>query len=476
MGVTVARPNDLPLPPVTRSTGAEAIAPVVAGSDAAGFPPERQGWYAVSVIALVTTFALLDQGIIGLLIQQIKRDFTLSDTQAGLLLGPAFVIFYAFLGLPLSRYVDRANRTIIMAIGIFVWSMATAACGLASSFAALFVSRIMVGAGESINGPASYSIISDYFPRDRLPRAIAAAQVGSVAGSGLSMLIGGSMIWIIANVGNPDLPIVGTLRPWQVVFIAVGLPGVLVSLLMLTVKEPPRHGLRLSQPKVGFWTAMAHLWTHFALYGPMFIGLTLGSLDNGSRAWGAAFFERTYGWAPPVYGLTSGIMSIVFMLLGLFLGTKLVERMLERGHEDAPMRLVILCRLVAMPFAIAMPLMPTPWLALACSAVGMLTLGMSGPSLNAVLQIVSPNQIRGQVTALYLFIFFVVGSGISPLATGLVTDYVFTSPDDLRWSIMLLHIVFLPAALIVTSLGWKPYREEVRRLNALDPQNVRHRK
>jgi MFS family permease len=437
--------------------------------DAAKFPPPREGWYAVSVLAVVTTFALLDQGIIGLLIQQIKVDFALTDTEAGLLLGPAFVIFYAFLGLPLSRFVDRSKRTVIMSIGIFVWSMATAACGLASSFISLFIARIMVGAGESINGPATYSICADYFPRDKLPRAIAAMQIGSVAGGGLSMVIGGAMIWLIANIGNPDLPIVGTLRPWQVVFIAVGLPGVLVSLLMLTVKEPPRQGVpRIDRPKVGFWQAMNHLWLHFALFGPMFIGLTLGSLDSGGRAWGAAFFQRTYGWAPPQYGLTSGILQLVLMLIGLYLGTKIVESMLRRGYEDAPFRLTLYCRAANLPFALAMPLMPDPYLALACSGVGMLTLGMSGPSLNAVLQIVAPNQIRGQVTALYLFIFFVVGSGISPLVTGLVTDYIFTSPDDLRWSILLLHAVFLPASLAVTWLGWKPYREEVRRLNAID--------
>ncbi|MDB5718280.1 MAG: transporter [Sphingomonas bacterium] len=468
MGTTIASSEELPIPPVAPPAGAEPIPAPVDSQDAARFPPPRQGWYAVSVLAVVTTFALLDQGIIGLLIQQIKRDFALTDTQAGMLLGPAFVIFYAFLGLPLSRYVDRGKRTVIMALGIFVWSVATAACGLASSFVSLFASRIMVGAGESINGPATYSIISDYFPRDKLPRAIAAMQVGSVAGSGLSMVIGGSMIWIIANVGNPDLPLLGTLRPWQVVFLAVGLPGVLVSLLMLTVKEPPRQGLRLNRPKVPARQAYGYLLKNFALYGPMFIGLTLGSLDGGGRAWGAAFFERTYGWSPPQYGLTSGIMSLVVMLIGLYVGTKLVEAMLRKGHEDAPMRLVIYCRLVALPAALAMPLMPDPWLALACSAVGMLALGMSGPSLNAVLQIVSPNEIRGQVTALYLFIFFVVGSGISPLVTGLVTDHVFTSPDDLRWSIFLLHAIFLPAALVVTALGWKPYREEVRRLNAID--------
>ncbi len=445
--------------------------PAAAPAPASSFPPAREGWYAVGILAIVTTFALLDQGIIGLLIQQIKRDFTLTDTEAGLLLGPAFVIFYAFLGLPLSRYVDRANRTIIVSIGIFVWSIATALCGLASSFIHLFVARIFVGAGESINGPASYSIISDYFPRDRLPRAIAAVQIGSVAGGGLSMLIGGAMIWIVATVGNPHLPLVGQLRPWQIVFVVVGLPGILVAALMRTVKEPPRHGLRIEgRQKIGFWQAMSYLGTNFALFGPIFIGLTLGSLDGGNKAWGAAFFERTYGWSPARYGITSGMMSLVVMLAGLYLGTKVVEAMLRRGYEDAPFRLVIYTRLIAIPFAVAMPLMPDAYLALFCSGVGLLLLGMNGPSLNALLQIVTPNQIRGQITALYLFIYFVIGSGISPLVTGMVTDYVFTSPADLRWSILLLHIVFLPLSLIVSWLGWKPYREEVRRLNRVDPQ------
>jgi MFS family permease len=439
-------------------------------ADAAGFPPARQGWFAVGVLAVTTTFALLDQGIIGLLIQQIKTDFVLSDTEAGLLLGPAFVIFYAFLGLPLSRYIDRGNRTLIISIGIFVWSMATAVCGLAANFIQLFIARIVVGAGEAVNGPAAYSIVSDYFPREKLPRAVATLQIGSAAGGGLSLLLGGLMITIVAAIGTPELPILGVMRPWQIVFIAVGLPGVFVALLLRLVKEPPRRGLGTMPAKVGFWKAMSYLWLHFALFGPLFIGLALGSLDMGGRAWGAAFFQRTYGWLPGKYGITSGVLALVLMLSGLYLGTKWVEWFQNRGKVDGAFRVILYTRLVSIPFAIAMPLMPDPCLALACSGVGFLVLGMSGPMINAVLLIVTPNAIRGQVAALYLFIFFVVGSGMAPLVTGVVTDYVFTSPDDLRWSILLLHVLFLPAALAVTWMGWKPYREEVERLNRVDPQ------
>jgi MFS family permease len=129
---------------------------------------------------------------------------------------------------------------------------------------------------------------------------------------------------------------------------------------------------------------------------------------------------------------------------------------------------IVYTRLLSMPFAILMPLMPTPELALAFNAVGFLTLAMAGPMLNAVMLAITPNQIRGQVMTLYLFIYTVVGVGLAPWITGLTTDFVFTSPNDLRWSIVLLHVVFLPPALWVTWRGLRPFRAEVERLNADD--------
>lgn len=453
-------------PPIPSGAGV-ADAPVPT-AQASAYPPPKEAWYAVGVLALATTFAMLDQGILSLLIQQIIVDFKLTDTEASLLLGPAFAFVYVIVGIPVSPLIDRWTRKKIIAIGITVWSLATAACGLAGNFVQLFVARMVVGAGESVNGPTAYSIVSDYFSRDRLPKGAYGLQLGSVAGSGLSLLLGGVMISIIAKMGTPMLPVVGELRPWQAVMMAVGLPGVLVALLLLTMKEPPRRTFRADVSKVPVAGALKYMWLNFAVYGPLFIGLTLGALDQGSRAWGAAFFERTYGWGPATYGQAAGVVSIVAMLAGLWLGSKWVDRFQAKGMVDGPYRVILYMRLVSIPFAVAQPLMPTPELALACGAVSFLSVGMTGPLLNAVMLIVTPNQIRGQVMALYLFIFTVIGQGLSPVITGATTDYIFTSPDDLRWSIMLLHIVFLPAALLITWLGWKPYREEVLRLNALD--------
>jgi MFS family permease len=432
------------------------------------YPAPGQAWYTVGVLAVITTFALLDQNILGLLIQQIKTDFRLTDSEAGLLLGPTQAIFYALVAVPFSRYIDRWTRKWIIAGGLIVWSLATAASGLAANFAQLFVARVVVGAGESVNGPTAYSMVADSFPRERLPRAVATLQLGSVAGSGLSLLLGGAMIWLIATLGSPDLPIVGVLRPWQVVLLGVGLPGLVFSLLLLTVKEPPRRNLRMESRKTGFGTTVRYLLLHFAVFGPMFIGLTIGSLDVGGRAWGAAFFERTYGWSPAQYGIVSGMISIPLMLVGLVLGAKWAEWFQNRGDPAGAYRVILYTRLVSIPFSILMPMMPTPELSMACNAVFYLTLGMTGPMLNAAMLAISPNEIRGQIMTLYLFIYTVVGVGLAPYVTGLTTDHIFTSPDDLRWSIVLLHVVFLPLSLAITWFGLKAFRHEVERLNSED--------
>ncbi|KPL66908.1 hypothetical protein SZ64_01625 [Erythrobacter sp. SG61-1L] len=450
------------------ASGAEGAGPAATPAAGPGYPPPAQAWFTVGVLATVTTVAMLDQNILGLLIQQIKADFNLTDAEAGLLLGPTQAIFYALVAVPFSRYIDRWTRKWIIAGGLIVWSLATAASGLAANFAQLFIARVVVGAGESVNGPTAYSMVADCFPRDKLPRAVSTLQIGSVAGSGLSLLLGGLMIWLVTTLGSPDLPIVGTLRPWQVVLLALGLPGLLISLLLIKVKEPPRHNLRLKTRNAGFKKTISYLWLHVAVFGPMFLGLTIGSLDAGGRAWGAAFFERTYGWSPTQYGIVSGVVSIVAMLAGLYLGAKWAEWFQNRGDPAGAYRVILYTRLVAIPFAIFQPLMPTPELAMAFSSVAYLSLGMNGPMLNAVMLAISPNEIRGQVMTLYLFIYTVVGVGMAPFVTGLTTDHIFTSPDDLRWSIMLLHVVFLPAALAITWLGLKPFRKEVERLNAED--------
>ncbi|MGH8148800.1 MAG: MFS transporter, partial [Steroidobacteraceae bacterium] len=447
-----------------RGVGVTAAA---AASDT--WPTPGAAWYMMFLIALTVMFAQLDLGIMSLLVEPIEHDLHLSDTSMSLLLGPAFALFYTFIGIPAARYIDRNRRTIILAIGLGVWSIATASCGIAQGFWQLFACRVGVGAGEAVNGPAVFSLIADSFPKERLPRAIAVMQLGVVAGGGFSLLIGGFVIALLLALPPIALGGVIVIHSWQLVFIAVGLPGLAVALLLrTTVREPPRRGLEaVGALKVPLLSVVAYLARKWTVFAPMFGGLTLGALAVGAQSWLPAFYQRTYGWRPAEIGMVLGVMQLIAMPIGLFIGVRLAERFDRNRLEDAPLRTVIISRFIGIPAQVAMALMPTPWLAVLCAAVASLSLGIGGASQNAALQIVTPNQMRGQVTALYLFIFNVIGVGLGPTVAALLTDHVFRAQSELRYALLTLYAVVGPVSLAIIWLGVRPYVREVLRLKSL---------
>ncbi len=434
------------------------------------WPAPRAAWYTLFVLALTVMFAQLDLGILSLLVEPIKRDLALSDTSMSLLLGPAFALFYTFIGIPVARYVDRNRRTIILSIGLAVWSLATACCGIAQGFWQLFMSRVMVGAGEAVNGPATFSLIADSFPKERLPRAIAVMQLGVVAGSGLSLLLGGFVIHLLLGLPPVALGARIVVHSWQLVFIAVGLPGLAVALLMATtVREPQRRGLgALGRRNLSLLSVVQYLARNWPIFAPMFLGLTLGALALGTQAWLPAFYQRTYGWQPARIGMVLGLVQLIAMPVGLLLGVRLVERFDRQRRADAPLRVVIVSRLIGVPAQVALPLMPDPWLAVLCAAIAAATVGFGGASQNAALQIVTPNQMRGQVTALYLFIFNVIGMGLGPTVAALLTDQVFRAESELRYALLAMQAVVGPVSLVIIWLGVRPYVREVARLKSLN--------
>jgi len=440
-----------------RESQAAPIAPAKSGQP---YPPTIQAWYCVFVLALAVMINFLDRGILTLLVEPIKADFHLTDMQMSLIMGFAFTFFYAILGLPVARLVDRYRRGAIMATGIAIWSVMTAMCGLATGFWHLFLARVGVGVGETTSGPSAYSLLSDYFPPAKLPRAIAAMNLGFVAGSGLAMIVGGAVIGFVGAGPGVTLPIVGHLRSWQLVLMMVGLPGLVVSMLMLTVREPPRRGdVTAEPPPIG--EVFAFLRRHWRLFLPMFLGLALRSSQMfGVQMWGPAFFSRTYGWTSEQIGYVSGFSLLVTMPIGLFLGSWLSERLWRKGYSDANVRVVVLSTIISIPLSIAAPLMPSPWIAAGMNLVNSIFLGMAAPVENAALQIVTPNRMRGQVTFLFLFIMNVIGMGLGPLMLASLTQYVF-SEADIRYSIALTGLLTGPAAAVVFWLGMKPYGRAV---------------
>ncbi|MFQ5636261.1 MAG: MFS transporter, partial [Gammaproteobacteria bacterium] len=206
------------------------------------WPSAGKAWYAVSILVVAFIFSFIDRIIIALLVEPIKRDLGISDFGIGMLQGLAFAVFYALVGIPIGRWADRYSRRWIIGVGIFLWSVMTAGCGLAKNFWQLFLARVGVGVGEAALSPAAYSMISDYFPRHKLGRALGVYQAGAFVGAGLSFLVGGLVIRYVMGAEGLSLPLIGEVRPWQMVFFAVGFPGIAVALLMRTVGEPERRG------------------------------------------------------------------------------------------------------------------------------------------------------------------------------------------------------------------------------------------
>ena len=436
------------------------------------WPHPRTAWLAVCVFALALMFAELDRGVIQLLIEPIKHDFHLTDTQMSLLLGLSVVVFYAFIGIPMSRLVDTMPRNVILSIGIAVWSGLTACCGLAQNFWQLFFCRIFVGAGGAIHGPGTYSMMADYFPRERLPRAIAVMQIGFIMGGGLALVLGAAVIQAIANVPPIHVPFVGVIRNWQLVFICVGLPGLVVALLQRLVPEPPRRG-RLAaggSTALPLGVIVRYLGQHWRVYGPMFLGLALSAVESfGTAVWRAPFFQRTYGWTVSQAGYNIGLTQIVFALTGLVVGTRLTEY-LTRRYDDANMRAVAIFYSLSFPFSIIAPLMPNPWVSIVCSSFAyMCGIGGAVPQ-NAAMQSITPNEMRGQITAFYLFIFTVLGFGVGPTFISVITNYVLHDESMLRYSMAGSAAIMGPLACLIMWLGVRPYGRaiaEVKRREAV---------
>ena len=426
----------------------------------AHYPPARQAWYCVFALALAVMINFLDRGILTLLVEPIKHDLKLSDVQMSFIMGFAFTFFYAVLGLPVARLVDRKSRKLIMTAGIAIWSVMTMVCGLATNFWHLFIARMGLGVGETTSGPSAYSMLSDYFPPHRLPRAISFMQVGFVLGTGLSLVLGAWIITFVASRPDMSLPLIGHLRGWQMVLMLVGLPGLAVAAIMASVREPPRRGGAQAEP-----TPVAEIFrfilAHKLVYLPLFIGMGLRTAQMfGMQMWGPAFYSRTFGWSPSQVGYVAGLSTFIAMPAGLAIGNWLAEYYWKKGVHDGNVRVVVLSTLISVPFGIAGPLMPTPWLTVACLLVANLTSIMPAAPENAAIQTVTPNRLRGQMTFLFLFIMNVIGMGFGPMIIGALSQYIF-GEAEIRLSLAAAATFMGIPATYVFWRGMRPYGQAI---------------
>ena len=446
--------------PVAIPTSPEAFA--------AAWPSPGRAYYTVFMLAIAVAFAEIDRTAMQLLVQPIKQVFHLSDIWVGALLGPIFAIFYSVCGVFTASLIDRYNRKSILAGALALWSTASVFCGLAQSLVQLAVARLFLGVAESPNAPCIFSIIADSFPRKHVTRGIALMQLGITLGTGFTLIMTGVLIAVLSKIPDQHVAGLGVIRWWQLVFIAIGIPGLIAAAVLgATVKEPARHGPQ-AQAKPGMVEVLKYMASRWKIFGPFMGSSAISGLAMGAITWTAVFFQRTYGWSGAQYGIRYGLMSLIAMPAGLFIGAWLYERFAANGRHDAAMRVVVYGRLIGLPALILMPLMPNAWLALGLSAVNLMILGGTGACTNAILQIISPNRMRAQTTAIFFVFYNLIGQGLSPQLIGLFTDLVLKDESHVRYALLAVQVLFMPASLFVLWLGMKPYAREVAAIEAAE--------
>jgi len=422
-----------------------------------------RGWYTVILLGVVSMLSFVDRGVMALFVQPMKRDFHLSDTEVSLLLGLAFTLPYVVVGFPMSRFIDRGNRRNLIAGCLGLWSLATAVCGVAQNYWTLFVCRFVTGGAESVNTSGSLSMIADSVPREKMPRAFAVQSAGVAGGAALSLLLGGALYGLLAHIPPTHVAGIGIVHNWQLVFMIVGIPGMLVAaLIFLTVPEPARKG----GTRPGGYPVrevFAFVKSRRALHVPLLTGmLLLAIMTSGFAAWMPAFYERTYGWGPEVVGPLLGGVSLVSSIVGLIAGTKFAE-WLGKRREDANVCVMFISHLLAQPLLIVMPLMPNPWLALGCAAISHTASVMGAPAFSAALQITAPNEMRAQVNVMYAASITAIGGTLGPTLIGFLTDFVAHSEADLRYVLVAVKLLFGPLAIFMIWKAIAPYGNAIRR-------------
>lgn len=435
--------------------------------DEAPWPNPLYAWYVVGVLMLAYTNSFIDRQILSLLVEPIRNDLDISDTQISLLAGLAFSVFYTIMGIPLARLADQSNRKVIITVGVGSWSLMTALCGAAQNFWQLFLARIGVGVGEATLSPAAFSIISDYFPKNRIARAFSVYSMGVYFGAGLALMIGGLVIKIVSAAPPIVLPVIGTVYSWQLTFFVVGLLGLPILLLLFTIREPLRRGTKAaakSSDGATFTDLKKFLgenrWTviwHFAAFSLIGIGIVT------YLVWTPTWFIRTYQWDAPKIGLIYGGMTFVLGTAGVYTGGFVADWFHQRGHEDAILRATMYGGIVAIPFAVATPLMPSENLTVISLGITTFLLAFPQGLPAAALQVIAPNRLRAQMTALYFLVGNLIALGIGPTTVALVTDYGFGDPLMLRYSMATVCAIVIPLGVIAVWLSLKPYRASVAR-------------
>lgn len=414
----------------------------------------ENGWLATLILLAAYAVSFLDRQVVSLLVEPIKHDLAVSNTQIGILQGPAFGLLYATLGLPLGWLADRVHRVRMIAGAIALWSLATLCCGLATSFAGLAAARLCVGIGEAALVPAAVSLLAELFAPERRALPISVFNCGVAIGAGLALSLGGSFI-AFSEHGAADLPLLGhwfaSRHDWQNVFILCGLVGLPVALLSLLIAEPARQTEIGTEAPLPIGRALQHLREKRRFFLPMLAGMAcFFVLSNALTAWLPSLLRQQFGWSPVQTGHALGRTIMVSALLGNLAGGALAKQLRARGRLDATLLTIVTGLCVVAPASLATPLLGSE--AATMASVGLLYFGIATTTAVVMLTYVevTPNRLRGQVVALYLLICNIIGLTLGPVSVGWLMDSQFATLSTPANSLAAVCVATaIPALLLV---------------------------
>lgn len=449
--------------------------------EADNYPAPRYAWYVVALLTLAYVISFVDRQILNLLVVPIQRDLGIGEKQMSLLMGTTFAVFYTFFGIPLGRLADSWSRRWLVVLGMAFWSLMTAGCGLAHKFWQLALARMGVGVGEASLSPAAYSLIADYFPPARRSTALGVYGMGIYLGSGLALILGGLVVKFAAAQEQVVLPLLGAMRSWQVVFFMVGLPGLLVAPLLLTIREPARQGSHRKMATSGSPAIavppLREVWAYMSgnrgTFSCLYFGVALACLSAyAAMSWVPTFFIRRHGWTAGDTGLGFGLIVGIFGTAGMAAGGRLADWLRERGKSDANLHVTLLAVVAWLPFAALYPIVSSGWLAAVLLAPTIFFSSVPFGLAPAAVQQLMPNTMRGQASAIYLFVINLIGLGLGPTIVATLTQDVFQDKNAVHLSLLVTCVSANACAALLLWRGLKHYRRSLDYLTEWNRANA----
>jgi MFS family permease len=418
-------------------------------ADESGYPSRPYAWTVVAILIATAVVSYTDRQVLSLLVDPIRGELGISDTQVSLLLGTAFAVVYGIAGIPLGILADRTSRRNLIFAGVLVWSCGTLACGFSHSFGQLFAARIVVGLGEAVLSPAAISLISDYFPPSRRGTAVGFFLSGIAMGIGAAILIGGGVLHVVELGVLAGTPLAGQ-PAWRLVLLLIGAPGLLWSLAILAIREPARQATEDSagqpgaingsdttvdattqpdtRPRAGLAAANATpTWrtTTWARVIPIYLVVAAASLvDNAVGAWAPTLLIREFTRDPAQVGVQLGFLLTGGFGGGVLVGGWLADRAGRRGGWAYKLGVCLISGLAILPVSLLINAGQFNIVLLSVPLYFALSGIVTACGFSAILDVV-PNRSRGLAMAISFFLNVALGAGLGPTAVALASDHVF---------------------------------------------------